>query len=186
MADIDGGGLSFVSDMDNSQLESAIQETLRRVQGLSDGFVGVGDTVDKTVADIGTMLGQIGAECEKQETAIWKLEEDFESLKQLASQEWEKNGFSVEYKALKDKQKAIQGEITVRKQLLNELRNQSNELDSARDAMLAEQKAVNENAKAQTSLRARLRELKTEMVELEAAECATLTVTVKCGRKPPP
>lgn len=169
MADIDGGGLSFVSDMDNSQLESAIQETLRRVQGLSDGFVGVGDTVDKTVADIGTMLEQIGAECEKQETAIWKLEEDFETLKNLASQEWEKNGFSAEYKALKDKQKAIQGEITVRKQLLNELRNQSYELDSARDAMLAEQKAVNENAKAQTSLRARLLELKTEMVELEAA-----------------
>lgn len=169
MADIDGGGLSFVSDMDNSQLESAIQETLRRVQGLSNGFVGVGDTVDKTVADIGTMLGQIGAECEKQETAIWKLEEDFESLKNLASQEWEKNGFSAEYKALKDKQKAIQGEITVRKQLLNELRNQSDELDSARDAMLAEQKAVNENAKAKTSLRARLRELKMEMVELEAA-----------------
>lgn len=169
MADIDGGGLSFVSDMDNSQLESAIQETLRRVQGLSDGFVGVGDTVDKTVADIGTMLGQIGAECEKQENAIWQLEDEFESLKQLASQEWEKNGWSADYKAIKDKQKAIQGEITVRKQLLNELRDQSDKLDSARDAMLAEQKAVNENAKAQTSLRARLRELKMEMVELEAA-----------------
>lgn len=169
MADIDGGGLSFVSDMDNSQLESAIQETLRRVQGMSDGFVGVGDTVDKTVADIGTMLGKIGAECEKQGTAIWKLEDEFESLKQLASQEWEKNGFSAEYKALKDKQKAIQGEITVRKQLLSELRNQSNELDSARDAMLAEQKATNENAKSQVSLRTRLRELKMELVELEAA-----------------
>ena len=169
MADIDGGGLSFVSDMDNSQLESAIQETLRRVQGLSDGFVGVGDTVDKTVADIGTMLGQIGAECEKQENAIWQLEDEFESLKQLASQEWEKNGWSADYIAIKDKQKAIQGEITVRKQLLNELRDQSDKLDSARDAMLAEQKAVNENAKAQTSLRARLRELKMEMVELEAA-----------------
>lgn len=169
MADIDGGGLSFVSDMDNSQLESAIQETLRRVQGMSDGFVGVGDTVDKTVADIGTMLGKIGAECEKQETAIWKLEDEFESLKQLASQEWEKNGFSAEYKALKDKLKAIQGEITVRKQLLSELRNQSSELDSARDAMLAEQKATNENAKSQVSLRTRLRELKMELVELEAA-----------------
>lgn len=169
MADIDGGGLSFVSDMDNSQLEAAIQETLRRVQGLSDGFVSVGDTVDKTVADIGTMLGQIGEECEKQESAIWKLEDEFESLKSLASQEWEKNGFSAEYKALKDKQKAIQGEITVRKQLLNELRNQSDKLDSARESMLAEQKAVNENAKAQTSLRARLRELKMEMVEMESA-----------------
>lgn len=57
MADIDGGGLSFTSDMDNSQLEAAIQETLRRVQGLSDGMVGVGDSVDKTVAEIGAMLG---------------------------------------------------------------------------------------------------------------------------------
>lgn len=169
MAEIDNGGLSFISTIDNEQLDAALKESLRRVQGLSDGFVGVGDTVDKMVADIGTMLGQIGAACEEQETAIWKLEEEFESLKNLASQEWEKNGFSSEYKALKDKQKAIQGEISVRKQLLNELRDHSDELDSARDAMLAEQNAVNENAKAQTSLRARLRELKTEMVELEAA-----------------
>ena len=169
MADIDGGGLSFTSDMDNAQLEAAIQETLRRVQGLSDGMVGVGDTVDKTVAEIGTMLGQIGEECEKQETAIWKLEDELETLKQLSSQEWEKNGWSAEYKALKDKQKAIQGEIATRKQLLNELRNQSSELDDARDAMLAEQKAVEENAKSQTSLRQRLRELKMEMVEMEAA-----------------
>lgn len=169
MADIDGGGLSFTSNMDNAQLEAAIQETLRRVQGLSDGMVGVGDTVDKTVAEIGTMLGQIGEECEKQETAIWKLEDELEALKQLSSQEWEKNGWSAEYKALKDKQKAIQGEIATRKQLLNELRNQSSELDDARDAMLAEQKAVEENAKSQTSLRQRLRELKMEMVEMEAA-----------------
>lgn len=105
----------------------------------------------------------------KQETAIWKLEDELEALKQLSSQEWEKNGWSAEYKALKDKQKAIQGEIATRKQLVNELRNQSSELDDARDAMLAEQKAVEENAKSQTSLRQRLRELKMEMVEMEAA-----------------
>ncbi len=169
MAEIDNGGLSFISTIDNEQLDAALKESLRRVQGLSDGFVGVGDTVDKMVADIGTMLGQIGAACEEQENAIWQLEDEFESLKQLASQEWEKNGWSADYKAIKDKQKAIQGEISVRKQLLNELRDHSDKLDSARDAMLAEQKAVNENAKAQTSLRARLRELKMEMVELEAA-----------------
>lgn len=169
MAEIDNGGLSFISTIDNDQLDAALKESLRRVQGLSDGMVGVGDTVDKTVAEIGTMLGQIGEECEKQETAIWKLEDELEALKQLSSQEWEKNGWSAEYKALKDKQKAIQGEIATRKQLLNELRNQSSELDDARDAMLAEQKAVEENAKSQTSLRQRLRELKMEMVEMEAA-----------------
>lgn len=169
MADIDGGGLSFTSEMDNSQLNAAIEETMRRVQGFSDGFVSVGDTVDKTVADIGTMLGQIGEECEKQESAIWQLEDEFEALKKLASQEWEKNGWSAEYKAMKDRQKEIQGEITVRKKLLDELRNQSSELDDARDALIAEQKAASENEKAQTSLRQRLRELKMEMVELEAA-----------------
>lgn len=169
MADIDGGGLSFTFEIDNSQLNAAIEETMRRVQGFSDGFVSVGDTVDKTVADIGTMLGQIGEECEKQESAIWQLEDEFEALKKLASQEWEKNGWSAEYTAMKDRQKEIQGEISVRKKLLDELRNQSSELDDARDALIAEQKAATENEKAQTSLRQRLRELKMEMVELEAA-----------------
>ena len=169
MADIDGGGLSFTSEIDNSQLNAAIEETMRRVRGFSDGFVSVGDTVDKTVADIGTMLGQIGEECEKQESAIWQLEDEFEALKKLASQEWEKNGWSAEYTAMKDRQKEIQGEISVRKKLLDELRNQSCELDDARDALIAEQKAATENEKAQTSLRQRLRELKMEMVELEAA-----------------
>lgn len=170
MAEIDGGGLSFTSEMDNSQLNAAIEETMRRVQGFSDGFVSVGDTVDKTVADIGAMLGKIGEECEKQETAIWQLEDEFEKLKALAAKEWESSkGESAEYKAIKERQKAIQGEITVRKQLLNELRDQSSELDDARDALLAEQKAADDNAKSQTSLRQRLRELKMEMVELEAA-----------------
>lgn len=46
MAEIDNGGLSFISTIDNEQLDAALKETLRRVQGLSDGFVGVGDTVD--------------------------------------------------------------------------------------------------------------------------------------------
>ena len=32
MAEIDGGALSFKSIMDNEQLNSAINETLRRVQ----------------------------------------------------------------------------------------------------------------------------------------------------------
>lgn len=170
MAEIDGGGLSFTSEMDNSRLNAAIEETMRRVQGFSDGFVSVGDTVDKTVADIGAMLGKIGEECEKQETAIWQLEDEFEKLKVLAAKEWESSkGESAEYKAIKERQKAIQGEIAVRKQLLNELRDQSDELDDARDALLAEQKAADGNAKSQKSLRQRLRELKMEMVELEAA-----------------
>ncbi len=35
MAEIDGGSLSFKSILDNGQLNAAIDETLRRVQGFS-------------------------------------------------------------------------------------------------------------------------------------------------------
>ena len=169
MANIDGG-LSFVSDIDNSQLESAIEETMRRVQGLSDGFVSVGSTVDKTVADIGDLLGQIGEECEKQETAIGQLEDELESLnKTIIDREKIGQDGAIETRAIQERKKAIEGEITVRKKLLSELREQSNQLEDAREAIITEQKAVEESSKAHTSLRQRLRELKMEMVEMEAA-----------------
>lgn len=52
MADINGGALSFVSIMDNDQLNAAIAETLRRVQGFSSAVVDSGDVVDKTTQSI--------------------------------------------------------------------------------------------------------------------------------------
>ena len=47
MADIDNGALSFKSELDNSQLDSAIEETLRRVQGLTDATVAGGQRMDE-------------------------------------------------------------------------------------------------------------------------------------------
>ena len=170
MADIDGGGLSFTSDMDNSQLESALQETLRRVQGLSDGMVEVGDTVDKTVSEISATLGKIGEECEKQEAKIGQLEDELESLnKTIVEREKIGQDGAVETRAIQERKKAIEGEIIVRKKILSELREQSNQLEDAREAIITEQQAVEESSKAHTSLRQRLRELKMEMVEMEAA-----------------
>lgn len=52
MAEIDGGALSFKSIMDNDQLNAAINETMRRVQGFSDAVVGSGDVMDKTTQEI--------------------------------------------------------------------------------------------------------------------------------------
>lgn len=52
MADIDGGALSFKSVMDNDQLNGAIEETLRRVQGFSDAVVGTGDAMDATTQEM--------------------------------------------------------------------------------------------------------------------------------------
>ena len=52
MAEIDGGALSFKSIMDNDQLNMAIDETLRRVQGFSNAVVGSGDVMDKTTQEM--------------------------------------------------------------------------------------------------------------------------------------
>ena len=52
MADVNGGALSFTSIMDNNQMNAAIEETLRRVQGFSDAVVGSGDTMDNTTQEI--------------------------------------------------------------------------------------------------------------------------------------
>ena len=169
MAEIDGGGLSFTSELDNSQLESAIEETLRRVQGLSDGFVNVGDTVDQTVAQITQKLSEIGEESETEQTIINNLKADWEKLNQLAKQEWSKNGESAKLKDIRERQQHIRGEITVREQLVKELNEQSNKLEECRKSLLDEKKAADDNEKSQTSLRTRMRELKYELVELEAA-----------------
>ena len=52
MAEINGGGLSFTSTLDNFQLNKAVEETLRRLQGLSDGAVAVGDSIDSSTAEV--------------------------------------------------------------------------------------------------------------------------------------
>lgn len=52
MAEIDGGALSFKSIMDNDQLNMAIDETLRRVQGFSNAVVGSGDVMDRTMQEM--------------------------------------------------------------------------------------------------------------------------------------
>lgn len=200
MAEISGGGMSFTSTMDNSQLDKAVEETLRRLQGLSEGAVAVGDAMDSTTAelveqiniqkkviqdlessyndlndkinsiepgtaqdvlieqanavkqelegerqgmveltnqlanlqsantiasssleDVRSTLSTIGAACEMNENAIASLEDEYLSLSKAMDKAFG-SGNDAEYRALKQKADAIKGEIKVRKQLLNELR----------------------------------------------------------------
>ena len=73
MTEIDGGALSFKSVLDNDQLNAAIDETLRRVQGFSDAVVGSGDVMDKTTQEM--------VECiEIQRKVIQDLENSYNDL----------------------------------------------------------------------------------------------------------
>lgn len=247
MAEINNGALSFKSILDNGQLNAAIDETLRRVQGFSDAVAGSGDVMDKTTQEmvecieiqrkviqdlensyndltakinaiepgdaqnqlieqansvkqeldaekqglvdlmnelnnlqrttsgaassldqIRVTLGQIGAACEEHEQAIAKLSAEYDRVSHAASDAF-MSGRDDDYRALQDRADAIKGEVAVRKQLLNELRNQSNALeDEAQKIEKAAQEAENA-AQSHVSFRTRLREVREELMQLELA-----------------
>lgn len=246
MAEIDGGALSFKSIMDNDQLNMAIDETLRRVQGFSDAVVGSGDVMDRTTQEmvecieiqrkvvqdlenkysdlnakinaiepgdaqeilmseaiavkqelnaekkaltaltvelnnlqstnvrcamsfeqIRTTLGQIGAACEEHEREIASLSEEYDRLSKAASDAF-MSGHDDDYRVLKDRASAIKGEITVRQQLLNELREQSDALEDEAGKLEEVAKQADKTAQSHVSLRTRIRDLKEEMASLIA------------------
>ena len=166
MAEIDGGSLSFKSVMDNDQLNSAIDETLRRVQGFSDAVVGSGNVMDKTtqemIVQVRSALGQIGDACVEHEQALDRLGQEYDRLGNEMERAFT-SGRDDEFRALQEKRNAIQGEMTVRKQLLKELREQSNALEAEATKMEQSAAVANNTAQSHVSLRSRIRELREEM-----------------------
>ncbi len=169
MADIDNGALSFKSELDNSQLNSAIGETLRRVQGLTDATVAGGQKMDTafnaTAESIRAALSQIGAACETHEKRIEELEAEYKKLGNDASAAF-KAGRDDEYRKIEEQKTAVKGEIEVRHRLLRELREYSDQLEEAASKQEAHKKAIEENANAAQSMRTRIKELKEEMMQL--------------------
>ena len=171
MAEIDGGSLSFKSVMDNDQLNSAIDETLRRVQGFSDAVVGSGDVMDKTtqemIVQVRSALGQIGDACVEHEQALDRLGQEYDRLGNEMNRAFT-SGRDDEFRALQEQRNAIQGEMTVRKQLLKELREQSNALEDEATKLEEAARQAEQTAQAHVSLRTRIRDLKEEMAAMIA------------------
>ena len=247
MAEIDGGALSFKSVLDNDQLNAAIDETLRRVQGFSDAVVGSGDVMDKTTQEmvecieiqrrviqdlensyndltakinaiepgdaqnqlieqansvkqeldaerqglvelmnefgnlqgttsgaamsleqIRAALGQIGDSCADQEQEIIRLETQYKQLSTQMSDAF-MAGRDDEYRAINDRMSALKGEIAVRKQMLNELRDQSNALENEAQKIEKVAAEAEKSAQSHVSFRTRLREVREELMQMELA-----------------
>lgn len=169
MANIDGGALSFKSVMDNDQMNEAIEETLRRVQGLSDATVAGGKKMDSaflnTADGIRQALGQIGQACEMHEAALMSLEEQYERLGMEASEALS-SGDAGAVRAIQERREAIRGEIAVRQQALTEARSLSDELEKEAQKREQANKQVEANAQAHQTLRGQIRALKEEMAQL--------------------
>lgn len=187
--------LSQVSTSDSSEVEAlnqqkqAIQENIALRQQVIEEAGKTADALAQTEQSIraeteavitsGTtireQLSNIGAECEKHEAVIAKLQQESQNLLSQMSKAYS-SGDDKEYIKLKQKREAIEREISSRKKSLNELRKQSNaleeeatKLEQATAKTKSNTSETEKNAQKQTSLRQRLRELKIELVEMEAA-----------------
>lgn len=118
--------------------------------------------VAATQEEIRAGLGQIGAACEMHETALASLKNEYAKISAQMNTAL-KSGNDNEYRALRERALAIKGEITTRKQLLKELRDQSNALEAEATKMEQAAAAANNTAQAHVSLRSRIRELREEM-----------------------
>lgn len=169
MANIDGGSLSFRSLLDNGQFDEAIQESLKRVQGLSDATVSGGKKMDKaflqTADGIRQAIGQIGQACEMHERALSELEAKYNQLGKEA-QAALGAGRMDEARRAKEMQAAIAGEMAVRKQALAEARELSDALEEEAQKRERLTIGIKRNETAQQSLRGRIKELKEEMALL--------------------
>lgn len=116
MADVNGGALSFTSIMDNDQMNAAIEETLRRVQGFSNAVVGSGDTMDNTTQEIVESIQIQKRVIEELEKTVADLNERINSVEPGTAQD-----------ALIEQANAARAELDGEKQgmvaLINELNN---------------------------------------------------------------
>ena len=129
---------------------------------------GVASNASMGLSNIRSTLGQIGAACEEHEQEIARLSAEYDRVSRAASDAF-MSGRDDDYRALQDRANAIKGEVTVRKQLLNELREQSDALETeAQKIEKAAQEAQNA-AESHVSFRTRLREVREELMQLELA-----------------
>ena len=172
MSDISGNGLSFKSTMDNEQMDAAIEETLRRVQGFSDATVAGGAAIDAafdgTANSIRQALSQIGDACASHESEIAQLQAKYDTLGAKIGKALSE-GRDDEVRALQDEQAAIKGSITMHEKMLRDYRRASDELETYATHI---EQSSNEAAKAgekHTTLRTKIRELREEMIAMEMA-----------------
>lgn len=172
MSDISGNGLSFKSTMDNEQMDAAIEETLRRVQGFSDATVAGGAAIDAafdgTANSIRQALSQIGDACASHEAEIAQLQAKYDTLGAKIGKALSE-GRDDEVRALQDEQAAIRGSITMHENMLRDYRRASDELETYATHI---EQSSNEAVKAgekHTTLRTKIRELREEMIAMEMA-----------------
>lgn len=163
MADVNGGALSFSSVLDNDQMNAAIEETLRRVQGFSNAVVGSGDVMDKTTQEIVESINIQKQVIQNLENTVAELNAKINELQPGAAQDALIEQANAARAELEDEK---QGMVALITELNNLQRANAGAASSAEEirAMLAQVGAaceMNENALA--ALEAEYEKITTQM-----------------------
>lgn len=165
------GGLYFSASIDNEELLRSVDESIRQIQGLSAAASRSGEEMDasfyRTSAEMRRALGDMGRACEIHETELANLGSRYEQLGNAIKQA-ESRGDSGEVARLREVAQTIQGEIAVRKRLLQEAQSASSVLENLTEKREKEEQATQETTRANVSLRTQIRNLKEEMANLVA------------------
>lgn len=121
-----------------------------------------------TAQSIDAAFAEIDRVVDTNNAAIKELEKEYARLGKEAGAAFMK-GDDKTYRELTQQQQAIKKVISARKEMNRAAAETADELAAEERRMKEEAKATEESAKSQTSLRQRLREVKLELVELEAA-----------------
>lgn len=172
---IKGGALEFDIIANNGQINSALAETKRRVQGFTDATVEGGDRMEaayrEAAAQIEAAFKDIDTMAAIHSNAIADLEKEYARLGEAAGAAFMKGTAKgdEEYRALTAKQQAIKDEIAQRKALLQEVANTADALQKEEQTLNENKAKVEQNAKAKGMLRAQVMNLKNSLAEMEQA-----------------
>lgn len=172
---IKGGALEFDIIANNGQINSALAETKRRVQGFTDATVEGGDRMEaaykEAAAQIEAAFKDIDTMAAIHSNAISDLEKEYARLGEAAGAAFMKGTAKgdEEYRALTAKQQAVKDEITQRKALLQEVANTADALQKEEQTLNENKAKVEQNAKAKGMLRTQVMNLKNSLAEMEQA-----------------
>lgn len=172
---IKGGALEFDIIANNGQINSALEETKKRVQGFTTATVEGGEKMEaaynKAAAVIEAAWKDIDTMTDTHSAAIVDLEREYARLGEAAAAAYHKGTAKgdEEYRTLTAKQNAVRADIAQRKQMLQEIGNTADALLKEEQALNSEKKKTEETVVAKKKLTTQLREITNELAEMESA-----------------
>ena len=180
------GTLSFGAMLDLSGVDEAAEKLNAKIASIGDNAesasakidqafqsiptvkIDILSNVDETLSKIGEAFTEIDRVIDTNKAAIADLEKQYDELGEKMSEAYMK-GDDDTYRKLNAEAQAIRNTIRLRKQLISETEKVADSLSAFEQEVKKEAEEVSKAEVKHSSLRQRLKELKMELIEMEAS-----------------